>query len=253
LASLCFLTIAGEVKSVIPKDETLTPGLIYVLVAGLTGTVLTRTRSFPVRFLAPPLFTLAALPYFLPQTAHNLRRYVSDLEDKHAPELAASHDRFNQALELHWHMGLDKLRGASDEARVWSSQAVHSVEEATGLKVAEAVRLGQDRVQVAKAKVAEAAERTTEKIKTPPPPVVEQVIEVQPIAVIVAPVEPAFEAQAVVVPVVAAEPVEVIVAATPVAPADALAAAPAKAAGDKPEKPRDLVAKPVADSGKRLV
>jgi len=223
-----------------------------------------------VRFLAPPLFSLAALPYFLPKTAHNLRKYVSDVEDKHMPEFAASHDRFNQALELHWHAALDKLRGASDEARVWSSQAVHSVEEATGLKVAEAVRLGQDRVHVAKAKVAQAADAAKEKVAAaaaaapaapaaPAAAPVVEIVEVQPIAVVVAPVEAVAETKAAVLPIPEAEPVKVAVEApaapvVPAAPAAAAAvAADAKPAADKPEKPRDVVAKPIETGGKRLV
>lgn len=35
----------GEVKSVIPKDEALTPGILYVGVAGLAGSVLARNRK----------------------------------------------------------------------------------------------------------------------------------------------------------------------------------------------------------------
>lgn len=35
----------GEVKSVIPKDEPLTPGILYVGVAGLAGSVLARNRK----------------------------------------------------------------------------------------------------------------------------------------------------------------------------------------------------------------
>lgn len=235
-----------------------------------------------MRFIAPPLFTLAALPYFLPKTAHNLRKYVSDLEDKHAPEFAASHDRLNQALELHWHMAVDKLRGAGDEARVWSSQAVHSVEEATGLKVADAVRLGQERVRAVETKVeakaaevkqAAAAAKAQAKVEaeaaatvasTPAAPApAAQVVEVQPVAVIVAPVDPAVVVPTTaVVPVTDAAPEQVkaasaaapVVVAVPAPAAPAAApAVPAKAAEDKPEKPRDVVAKPVTDGGKRLV
>jgi hypothetical protein len=37
--------LAGEVKSVLPKDEPLTPGILYVGVAGLAGSVLARNSE----------------------------------------------------------------------------------------------------------------------------------------------------------------------------------------------------------------
>ncbi|KLT45444.1 hypothetical protein CC85DRAFT_223741, partial [Cutaneotrichosporon oleaginosum] len=187
-------SVEREVKSVVPKDENLTPGIIYVLVAGLTGSVLMRTRSFPVRFLAPPTFALAALPYFLPKTAHNLRAYVSDLEDKHAPDFAAKHDAFNQNLEMHWHMAVDRLRGASHEAAQWSSKAAEGVESATGLRVGNALRRPATQVEQARAALREEIAALPDAPPlTPPAPVtapvvlekVATVVEQKPIAEIV--------------------------------------------------------------------
>lgn len=43
-------TVIGEVKSVIPKDEPLTPGILYIGVAGLAGSVLARNRMSKRRF-----------------------------------------------------------------------------------------------------------------------------------------------------------------------------------------------------------
>lgn len=97
--------------------------------------MLTRTRSFPVRFLAPPLFTLAAMPYFLPKTSHNIRAYLSDVEDKLAPEFAEKHDHFNSMMSMHWQMALDKLRGASSDVDGWAQRARQGVQDATGLNV----------------------------------------------------------------------------------------------------------------------
>lgn len=260
--------MADEVKQIVPTDESLTPGIIYVLVAGLTGSVLSRTRSFPVRFLAPPIFATAALPYFLPKTAHNLRKYISDVEDKHCPEFAARHDHFNQALELHWHMGVDKLRGAGDEARQWTSKAVDGVESATGLKVGEAVRISQERVEdvkeAARAKVAEVKAAAQSVAPTPEPVQVQKiatVIEQKPIAEIVVPV-PAAEP---VVAEVVAAPVEVVIAPVAVAEVPKTEAKQEAKQEIKPvgkeevpvkkddKKPRDVIARPVEDGGKRLV
>lgn len=267
----------GEVKQIVPKDESLNPGIIYVLVAGLTGSVLTRTRSFPVRFLAPPLFAAAALPYFLPKTAHNLRQYFSDLEDKHAPEFAARQDRFNHALEIHWHMTVDRLRGAGDEARQWSAKAAEGVESATGLKVSEAVRLGQERVEKAKesaeakiertkeqaqakiesakekaqAKIEQANEKATSEQVTVEVKKIATVVEQKPIAEIVVPVA-APDAPPNVVETTAA-PAEVATVTVPATETEAKPEAKEAAPKKKDVKPRDVVARPVEDTGKRLV
>jgi hypothetical protein len=40
-----FFMGSGEVKSVIAKDEPLTPGILYIGVAGLAGSVLARNRT----------------------------------------------------------------------------------------------------------------------------------------------------------------------------------------------------------------
>jgi organizing structure protein 2 len=43
--TVAWLTFTGEVKSVLPKDEPLTPGILYVGVAGLAGSVFARNRE----------------------------------------------------------------------------------------------------------------------------------------------------------------------------------------------------------------
>lgn len=209
----------------------MTPGIIYVLVAGLTGSVLTRTRAFPLRFLAPPTFALAALPYFLPKTAHNLRDYISEFEDNNMPEFAAQHDQFNSNLELHWQMIKDRLHGVGHEARQLSSKAAQSVESATGLRVADAARRGRQELHEAKHRVSEATtslrERAHFPVTTPEPtpapvqPVLYEkvgtVVEQKPIAEIVVPVAtPAVPEPEVVVVETPAAPAAVAVEAAPI-------------------------------------
>jgi hypothetical protein len=46
----------GEVNSVLPKDEPLTPGILYVGVAGLAGSVLARNSKFVVRYMSQDPF-----------------------------------------------------------------------------------------------------------------------------------------------------------------------------------------------------
>ena len=136
-----------------PKDESLTPGLIYVLIAGLTGSVISRTRAFPLRFLTPPLFTLAAMPYFLPKTSHNIRSYLSEVEDRHFPEFAASHDQLNAQLGMHWHQLTARLGSAGEDARGWGQKAVKGIEKNTGLRVGDVVSRGKEKLEAEKERI----------------------------------------------------------------------------------------------------
>lgn len=163
----------------LPKDESLNPGLIYVLIAGLTGSVLARPRSLPIRFLAPPLFVVASAPYFLPKTSANVRAYLSDTEDRLVPEFAASHDRINAAVSMHWEMLKDRLGRAGEEAQSLSRRAVRGVEDATGLKVAEAIKASREEVQREKERLEQIREGGLERVG--------YVVEQRPVAEIVRP------------------------------------------------------------------
>lgn len=75
------------------------------------------------------------MPYFLPKTSHNIRAYLSDVEDRVAPEFAAKHDHFNSMMNMHYHMALDKVRGAGSDVDGWAQRARQGVQDATGLNV----------------------------------------------------------------------------------------------------------------------
>lgn len=203
-----------------PRDEALTPGIIYVLIAGLTGSVISRTRAFPIRFLTPPLFTVLAMPYFLPKTSHNIRQYLSEVEDKQFPEFAARHDQIMATSESHFQQLKDRVGGAGQDVGKWGKNAVEGIERNTGLKVGDVVRRGQ-----------EAAGKVRNELERKAPPAGTQVervgyvVEQKPVAELVRPV--AVEASAASTP-------------TPAAPlAPAAVAAPvveAQSTEKKPEK-----------------
>jgi organizing structure protein 2 len=199
----------GEVKTVLPRDEALTPGIIYVLIAGLTGSVISRTRAFPIRFLTPPLFTVLSMPYFLPKTSHNIRQYLSQVEDRHFPEFAARHDQIMATSESHFEMLKDRVGGAGKDMSNWSKSAVEGIERNTGLKVGDVVRRGQ-----------EAAGKVRNEIETKLPSEgaklerVGYVVEQKPVAELVRPV--VAEAPRADAPAPAAAPSAPVPAAPPV-------------------------------------
>ena len=79
-------------KSLVAPDEPLTPGILYVGVATLTGSVLARNRIF-WRLTLPPALFILSLNHFLPKTSHNVSSYLGSLEDAHFPAFTRSRRR----------------------------------------------------------------------------------------------------------------------------------------------------------------
>jgi organizing structure protein 2 len=153
----CFLSpFLDRVKALVASDEPLTPALLYVGVASLSGSILARNRSVFTRALLPPTFFLLSCKYFLPKTTHNVAAYAGSLEEEHFPALAQKH-----AIAIaHTHMTWERLRAASisgrDQVQDGLSGAVRRVQELTGLKVHEALRHGETTASKAVEKVKEA-------------------------------------------------------------------------------------------------
>ena len=123
------------------------------------------------------------MPFFLPKTSHNVRSYLSDVEDTHFPAFAARHDQFVANATTHTGMLLDRFGRVGEDASRWGQRAVEGVGTATGLRVGEAVRKEQEKVE----KVKERLERETQ------PAQVERVgyvVEQRPVAEVVVPVAP---------------------------------------------------------------
>ncbi|KAK9759432.1 hypothetical protein K7432_017626, partial [Basidiobolus ranarum] len=74
--------IEKNVSQVIPKHERLMPGSLYVLVAGLAGSIASRNKYFILRTIYPLTFAAASSFYFLPETSQSvfstLRRKIED-------------------------------------------------------------------------------------------------------------------------------------------------------------------------------
>lgn len=67
--------------------EPVLPGLIYILTATLTGSIMVNKRSLPVRFAAPLVFGAGATSYFMPYTFETLTDKYSKFERETFPEL----------------------------------------------------------------------------------------------------------------------------------------------------------------------
>ncbi|KAG8899336.1 hypothetical protein FRC00_001579 [Tulasnella sp. 408] len=128
--------VEKQVKELIPKDEPMTPGLLYVGVATLTASVIGRRRSLPVRLVLPPVFFAASLAYFLPKTSHNVSSYLSSLEETYFPGFAAQHTELNKNVSETVSSTLKSYAKAKHAASDGIRQARQQLEQHTGLKVA---------------------------------------------------------------------------------------------------------------------
>ncbi|KAE8233748.1 hypothetical protein CF326_g1206 [Tilletia indica] len=130
----------ARVRSLSVPEEPVNPGLLYVGVATLSASVFTRYRSFPIRFLAPPLFFVGSLNYFLPKTAANLANYYEELESRYAPALTGPRKSIVQSAEKIW----SRTEGLVEEARDAASKGVKTglrqVEQTSGLRVGEVLQ-----------------------------------------------------------------------------------------------------------------
>ncbi|KAG0232603.1 hypothetical protein BGX31_005091 [Mortierella sp. GBA43] len=59
-------------QSKLEREEDLVPGLVYVALAGISGSVIARQRNVMIRIASPLAFATAAGAYFLPNTTHAL-------------------------------------------------------------------------------------------------------------------------------------------------------------------------------------
>jgi MICOS complex subunit MIC26 len=126
-----------RVKSIISPDEQLTPGLLYVGVATLSGSILARNRFLLTRLLLPPLFLAVSANHFLPKTSENLTSYFASLEDTYFPTLAQKHDIANAHTRMTW----ERIKDSTQNGRAWLNRGaettVHTIQEVTGLKLRE--------------------------------------------------------------------------------------------------------------------
>ncbi|KAJ1025872.1 hypothetical protein NDA16_002498 [Ustilago loliicola] len=132
-------SVEGEVKSLIPASEPLTPGLLYVGVATLAGSIFTRYRAFPIRILTPPLALIASLNFFNPHLAHNLGAYYTEVEQKYLPALTEQRRSLQNQGKKYLDSTTKNIHELKDKTEHGVRSGLETVEEKTGLKVADVV------------------------------------------------------------------------------------------------------------------
>ena len=138
---------AARVKSIISPNEQITPGLLYIGISTLTGSIIGRNRSLPVRLFLPSALFVFSLQHFLPETTSNLSDYLGSVEEAYFPNLAQKHAIANAHARMTW----ERAKEGTKESREWVGRGVHwsvrRVEEVTGLKLGDVVGSGREAVK----------------------------------------------------------------------------------------------------------
>ncbi|CAA7264020.1 unnamed protein product [Cyclocybe aegerita] len=133
--------VENRVKSIVTPEEPLTPNLLYVGVATLTGSILARNRGLATRFLLPPFLLIASAQHFLPRTTGNLSDYLGSLEDAYFPTFAEKHEISKAHSAMTWERIKDATKNGRERINHGAVVVVDKVQELTGLKLKETIGL----------------------------------------------------------------------------------------------------------------
>ncbi|KAK4549272.1 hypothetical protein LTR36_007731 [Oleoguttula mirabilis] len=114
-----------------PKEsnEKLLPGSIYVLVAAMAGSIISRNRNILIRFVTPILTGVTTANYVVPRTTENVGNLVWDFEKKY-PVVRDNHLRISHGVrhfietgKAHSQMGLamaeEKVQDVRESMEEW--------------------------------------------------------------------------------------------------------------------------------------
>ena len=114
-----------------PKEsnEKLLPGGIYVLVAAMAGSILSRNRNVFLRFATPVVMGVATAQFVVPRTARNVGDLVWRYEER-VPLVRDNHLRVSEGVrhlietgKAHSQMGVamaeERVQGVRESVEAW--------------------------------------------------------------------------------------------------------------------------------------
>ena len=116
------------IASLAPPPETherIMPGALYVLVAAMAGTIISRNRNILLRATVPIAVGIGAAWVVLPVTSRNVGDLIWTYEEK-APIISLNHLRIRGVIEESWKQA--KVRG--EATKKWSDEMVKESREA---------------------------------------------------------------------------------------------------------------------------
>jgi organizing structure protein 2 len=116
----------GTVASLAPpkgSGEELLPGVLYVLVSSMAGSIVVRNRNILIRGIMPVAIGVGAGWVVLPITMRNVGDLIWRWEEK-VPVISETHIRMRDSTEhawymtkLHWELGVNRVSGFVRDGR----------------------------------------------------------------------------------------------------------------------------------------
>ncbi len=111
------------------SNEKLLPGGIYVLVATMAGSIISRNRNILIRFITPIITGVTTANYVVPRTTQNVGNLIWSYEEKY-PVVRDNHLRISQGIrhfietgKAHSQTGLamaeEKVSGVRESVEDW--------------------------------------------------------------------------------------------------------------------------------------
>ena len=120
-------SFTSTIASLAPPPQTgerLMPGTLYVLVASMSGSIISRNRNILLRATTPAALGLGAAYLVLPYTMRNVGDLLWTFEEK-SEWLVANHLRIRGAVIE----GLKQARIRGEKTKQWSEEVIHDGRE----------------------------------------------------------------------------------------------------------------------------
>jgi len=113
-----------------PKEsgEKLLPGILYVLVSSMAGSIVTRNRNILIRGIFPVAVGIGAGWVVLPMTMRNIGDLVWQWEEK-VPAISGTHLRIRDNVEYSWYMSKMHWDLLVNRVDVWVGDGREKVQE----------------------------------------------------------------------------------------------------------------------------
>lgn len=125
-------TFTSTIASLAPpkeSNEKVLPGTIYVLVAAMAGSIISRNRNILFRFVTPIVTGVTTAHYTIPRTTDNVGNLIWKFEERY-PVIRDNHLRAREGIrhfietgKAHSQMGLamaeEKVSGVREAVEDW--------------------------------------------------------------------------------------------------------------------------------------
>ncbi|QLQ77864.1 hypothetical protein HG537_0A01110 [Torulaspora globosa] len=115
--------------------EKLLPGFTYIVVAAMSGSVLTRNKPFLYRFTAPLVLGSLCFSYVLPSTFQNTASLLHSIESEHFPETVAKQDAIINRTAQMGRTAASSIDYVAESVFAIAAKFRHSVKEWTNLNI----------------------------------------------------------------------------------------------------------------------